>query len=108
MTVDIKPDGDPNRINPASKGVIPVAILSTDTFDATTVDPLSVKFGPDGATETHNKDHIEDVNGDGKLDMMLHFQTQETGIASGDTQACLTGKTTSGLGVTGCDLIQTV
>lgn len=106
-SVDIKPGETPNSINPKSKGVIPVAILSTDTFDATTVDPFSVEFGPNGANETHEKGHIEDINGDGKLDMMLHFKTQDTGIVSGDT-ACLTGKTTSGFDIGGCDLIQTV
>jgi hypothetical protein len=47
--IDIKPGSFPNSINPRSKGVIPVAILTTDTFDATTVDPLSVTFGPDEA-----------------------------------------------------------
>ena len=85
-----------------------MAILSTDTFDATTVDPLSVRFGPTAASEAHNKGHVEDANGDGKLDMVLHFQTQETGIAGGDTQACLIGKTTSGLDIQGCDSISIV
>ena len=42
VTVDIKPGTFPNSINLGSNGVVPVAILSTDTFDATTVDPRSV------------------------------------------------------------------
>ncbi len=108
VPIDIKPGSDPNSINPKSKDVIPVAILTTPTFDATTVDPLSVRFGPGGASEAHNRGHIEDVDGDGDLDLVLHFAVSQTGIAPGDTQACLTGKTTSGLNIIGCDAIRTV
>jgi hypothetical protein len=108
VSIDIKPGSDPNSINPNSKGVIPVAILTTPAFDATTVDPLSVKFGPAGATETHGKGHIEDVDGDGDPDLVLHFNTQQTGIQCGDTSASLTGKTFGGQAITGTDAIQTV
>ena len=106
VQIDIKPGEDPPAINPGSKGVTPVAILSTPTFDATTVDPNSVKFGPTGASPVHTS--IEDVNGDGIPDLMFQFNTAQTGIAAGNTQACLTGKTTSGLNIVGCDTIQTV
>jgi len=108
ITVDIKPGSDPNSINPKRKGVIPVAILTTAGFDATTVDPLSVEFGPDGATESHGKGHIQDVDGDNDNDLLLHFKTQETGIAKGDTEACLTGRTFGGDNLEGCDAIKTV
>jgi hypothetical protein len=98
----------PSTINPNSKGVTPVAILTTDTFDATTVDPLSVKFGPKGAIEAHGQGHIEDANGDGRLDLVLHFKTQDTGIKCGDTSASLTGTALSGQLIEGSDSIQTV
>jgi hypothetical protein len=108
VSIDIKPGSDTNPINPKSKGVIPVAILTTNTFDATTVDPLSVQFGPDGATEAHGRGHIEDANGDGRLDLVLHFNTKETGIQCGDTSASLTGKTFNGQAIEGSDSIKTV
>lgn len=108
VDIDIKPGSVPNSINPKSKGVIPVAILTTDIFDATTVDPLSVKFGPNGATEAHKRGHIEDANGDGNPDMVLHFNTQKTGIKCGDTSASLTGKALDGQDIEGSDSIQTV
>ena len=40
VTIDIKLGGDPKSVNPRSKSAIPVAILTTDDFDATTVDPV--------------------------------------------------------------------
>jgi hypothetical protein len=113
--IDIKPGSWPNAINPRSKGVLPVAILTTSTaagesvdFDASTVDPLSVKFGPGEAEEAHIKGHIEDVDNDGDLDIVLHFKTHETGIQYGDTEACLTGNTIDGKSIQACDTIKTV
>ena len=38
VTIDIKPGKTPNSINPTSGQMIPVAVLTTDTFDATQVD----------------------------------------------------------------------
>ncbi len=108
VPVDIKPETFLNSINPHSKGVIPLAILSTPTFDATRVDPLSVMFGPAGAREIHNAGHPEDVNGDGMVDLLLHFSTEDTGIKRSDTRACLTGLTREGLPILGCDSVTTV
>jgi hypothetical protein len=108
VPIDIKPGSFPNSINPKSNGVIPVAILTTATFDATTVDPLSVEFGPSGATEAHGKGHIEDVNHDGEPDLVLHFRTQITGIKCGETSASLTGETFDGDPIQGSDTLKTV
>jgi hypothetical protein len=108
IAIDIKPGEFPNPINPKSKGLIPVAILTTDTFEATAVDPLSVEFGPNGATEAHRRGHIEDVDGDGDVDLVLHFDTQATGIECEDTSASLHGVTLDGQEIEGSDTIQTV
>ena len=108
VSLDIKPGSDPNSIALNSKGVIPVAILTTDAFDATTVDSATVEFGPDGATENHGVRHLEDVDVDGDLDLVLHFKTQETGIQCGDTSASLTGETFYGDAIEGSDSIRTV
>ena len=94
-------------IYPQSHGVIPVAILTTDTFDATTVDPLNIRFGPEGA-EAHGKGHLQDVNHDDEPDLVLHFKTQETGIQCSDTSAFLTGETVDGDPIQGSDAIKTV
>jgi hypothetical protein len=100
-------------INVASRGKIPVAILSSDTFDALQVDPKTVCFGREATpgvgdcTESPGKSHVEDVNNDGLLDLKLHYDVQETGIELGDDQACLTGQTFDGSDVEGCDAIRT-
>jgi hypothetical protein len=44
IAVDIKPGSCPNPINTKSKGVLPVAILGTETFDVKRIDPASVEL----------------------------------------------------------------
>lgn len=108
VALDIKPGGDPNAVNPRSRGVIPVAILMTDSFDVTTADPSTVQFGPGGAGIGHRSVHLEDVDDDGDLDLLLRFRTQQTGIACGDTEASLTGQIFDGTPIEGSDSIVTV
>lgn len=108
VIIDIKPSDSRNRINLKSKGVTPVAILSTDDFDAGQVDPDTVTFGPDNAAATNKVAHIEDVDGDGDYDQVFYFKTQETGIACGDTEATLSGQTFGGLAIWGTDTIRTI
>jgi len=134
VTINIKPGSDPNSINLKGNGVISVAVLTTQAgenglplaFDATTIDPLSVRFGPadvvfdetGGAFESHGKGHLEDafeldeVTKDGDTDMVLHFKTKETGIGPTDTEACVKGDWVDEMGVThkffGCDAIRIV
>ncbi len=108
LEIDIKPGSDPNAVNPRDRGVIPVAILTTEDFDAATVSPSTVRFGPDEASMIHRSGHLKDVDADGDLDLVLHFRTQETGIACGDTEATLTGETFDGQPLQGSDSIVTV
>jgi hypothetical protein len=97
----------PEKINPRSKGVVSLVIFSTPDFDATRVDPLSVRFGRGKATEVHKRGHLSDVDGDGYTDIVLHFSTPATGIACGDTKASFTGKTFAREAIRGADSIAT-
>jgi hypothetical protein len=108
VKIDIKPGSFPNSVNPKSKGKIPVAILTTESFDATTVDPTAVLFGRTGTEAAPVHFALEDIDGDGNTDMILHFKTQNTGIRCGDTSASLTGNTVSGQAIEGSDPIRTV
>lgn len=108
VSIDIKPGTFANGINPKSKGKIPVAILTTDSFDATTVDPTTVLFGATGNEVAPVQWAMEDVDGDGETDLVLHFVTQDTGITCGDNSASLTGATVAGVTIMGSDSIETV
>ncbi len=88
VVVDIKPGSDPNALNPGSKGVLPVAILSMPDFDAMQVDPETVRLGhglvDDGVALLQFVDGVaplrwncEDANEDGLMDMVFKFKTQE-------------------------------
>jgi len=79
-TIDIKPGSWPNSINRQAKGLVPVAILSGVGFDATLVDPSTITLL--GAHPV--KSSLEDINGDGKLDLIVHFRTEEMGFAGLD------------------------
>jgi hypothetical protein len=72
VSIDIKPGSFPNSINTESKGVIPVAILTTDAFDATAVDSTTVFFAATGNEAAPVQFVLEDVDGDGNTDMILH------------------------------------
>jgi hypothetical protein len=108
ITINIKPEDDLNSLNLKAKGVVSVAVLTTEDFDATEIDPETVQFGPAAATKIHAQAHVEDVDYDGDLDLLLHFRTQETGIQCGDSDATLTGTTWDGTSVTGTDSVNTV
>ncbi len=107
VEIDIKPgEGGSNAINPNSRGVIPVALLGTDQFDVGAVENSSLSFGPGAASPRRLT--VTDVNGDSHLDLLAHFATPETGITSGDDEACLNGENHAGEPIVGCDAIRTV
>ena len=91
-------------MNPPGK--VPVAILTTEDFDASTVDAGTVHFGPGAAPPVRYA--LEDVDGDTDWDLILHFDTQETGIGCDDTEATLTGQTLGGVPIAGTDSIKRV
>jgi len=104
VSIDIKPGSYPNSINLKSKGVVPVAVLTTADFDASTVDPATVEFA--GATPLRWT--FEDVDNDGDLDMLFHFDTQTLQLNASSTEATLTGATTGGQEFTGTDTVRIV
>jgi hypothetical protein len=106
IAIDVKPGDYPNAINPRSNGVIPVAVVSSASFDATSIDRTTVRFGPDQAVPLTTS--VEDVNSDGLKDLVFHFETQQTGLQCGDTAIVLIGKTTALQQIVGADSVQTV
>ena len=106
---DIKPGSDPNSINPSLDGDLPVAILGSDDFDVADVDVATLTFGRGNAQIDHSHGpHFEDLDSDGLTDLMVHFRIEETEIAFGDIDACITGETQGGVPFKGCDAVRTV
>jgi hypothetical protein len=114
VTVDIKPGSDWNAINCENeKAVISVAILSTDVFDATTIDHSTVLF--EGSCETHviNKTgelrrHEEDVDGNGHTDLVFHFLMGDTNLDCDSIEGKIVGETFSGEVFKGSDSVHMV
>jgi hypothetical protein len=108
--IDIRP-GESNDLNAGSNQQFPVAVLTTQDapiFDATQLDPTTVRFGPTGAIANPKKTEIKDVDGDGDLDLRLSFRIRETGIACGDISAELLGQTFAGTAIAATDTVITV
>jgi len=104
VSIDIKPGSDPNSINLKSNGRVPVAILASTAFAVDSVNPGSVLFA--GAAAVHSA--IEDVNGDGSPDLILHFKTQELALTASSTEGVLTGALQNGTPITGSDTVSIV
>jgi len=111
VTIDIKPGSFPNSINLGSGGTVPVAILSTPTFDATAVDPASVTLAR-APVKLKGKGtpmaSIQDVNNDGLLDLVVHVTTEALALSETDTSAALEGLTFGGKAITGTDSVRIV
>jgi hypothetical protein len=113
VTVDVKP-GDSNTVNLRSRGTTPVAIYSTDSFDASTLDPQkltlaggTVAVRPNGTVQAS----LEDVNGDGRLDLVVHVYTETMNyqaLTGQNGTVTLEGRTYNGELVRGTDSVRIV
>lgn len=108
VEIDIKPGSWPNTINLGSNGVIPVAILTTETFDATSVNPSTVQLEGLGVAVRGKSEKLlaneEDVDEDGDIDLVMKIETEN--LEPGAWQSgpiVLTGETYDGQAIEGWD-----
>jgi hypothetical protein len=113
VKIDIKPgSGAFAPVNPKEKSTIPVALISSDDFNALDVkiDETTPTFGSTGEERSLRKcgKHGEDVNRDGRLDLVCHFDNQLANFKPEDAEAILKGVTNNGLVFEGRDLLKIV
>jgi hypothetical protein len=108
--IDIRPGTALNNISLSRDRNIPVAILSTASFDAPNmVDKTSLTFGHAGTENSLTTcDAPTDVNHDGRLDLVCHFTIKLSGFVMGDTQGLLKGGTLVGNTIHGSDLVKII
>jgi hypothetical protein len=111
VDIDIRPFSHNNKIYDWERGVIPVAILSKDGFDAPSeVDRDTITFGRTG--DEHSKAFFlrrgKDVNHDGLRDLIFFFKTKMAGFQVGDNEGFLKGNTLKGETIEGHDTVSIV
>lgn len=104
IEIDIKPGSDVNPIHLGSKGRVPVAIFSDADFDASTIDPATIRF----AHAPPIKYCLEDVDSDGDVDLKVHFMTANLEIDPADSEAMLMGQTYNGMLIVGMDTVKVI
>ena len=108
VEIDISPFRVINRVQLGSHQRVLVVVLGSESIDVTKIDAESLGFGPGGALRlpANKPAPPNDRNRDGFMDLVVHFDIAETGIAAGDSQACLTGKIDGAL-FEGCATVET-
>ncbi len=93
--IDIKPGSDPNCFNINGNGVIPVAILGSETFDVFAIDTSTLFFAGLEVRVRGNKGplcHADYSDGDGILDLICQFNDDsEMWAPDSAAEATLTG-----------------
>lgn len=105
VSIDVKPGDTPTTLERNREGMVPVAILSTAEFDATTVDPGSVRIGPTGTEAEPVRSMQSDANQDKRTDLMVLVRVQDLKLSCEDKVIRLTGKTASGVAIEGSEAI---
>ena len=86
LEIDVKPGEEQNTLNSGSKGKFWAAILSAPGVDAADVLVSSVRLGGAPVLLTSRgipRVKLDDVDGDGDLDLLMQFETQDLVRAGG-------------------------
>jgi hypothetical protein len=110
--IDLKPGENPNCVNPASKGTVPVVIFGSNMLQAADIQKSSLRLGGASPRTCAVDDVLMETSTgvfskDGIPDLMCHFETQEVtswpAAGSDCARINLTGTLKSGLAITGSD-----
>ena len=106
VAIDLKPKDSQNFLKSRTRGAVSLAVLGSPSFDVTTVDPRTLRFGPGGARSRPRRAIRRDVNGDGEIDLVAWYRLRKAELARGAEQACLRWQTRDGTPYEGCDAIR--
>ncbi|MFP8875613.1 MAG: hypothetical protein VCB99_01595, partial [Myxococcota bacterium] len=106
VAIDLKPKDSQNFLKSRTRGAVSLAVLGSPSFDVTTVDPRTLRFGPGGARARPRRAIRRDVNGDGEIDLVAWYRLRKAELARGAEQACLRWQTRDGTPYEGCDAIR--
>ena len=119
VTIDVNPGRFPNRIV-LEKNVckdhdnLYVAIITTPTLDAQSVNASTLKLGDPllNGTASPLRSRVRDVDHDGDKDMVLAFRlcklVRNKALNKSTTELVLTGRTLDGVDITGRDSVKVV
>lgn len=111
VQIDIKPGSFPNAIKISENGNVPVAIFSSPSFDAATIDIASLELNGGDVRLTKGKGYIysfEDINYDNLPDLLVKFDRGDVQLELGDSTATVTGVTLDGTQISGSDSVKVI
>lgn len=94
VVVDVKPADAVNQIKLSARGLVPVAVLSTQGFDASLYMPMMAHLSDatapmDCSGAAAVRWSYSDVNGDGLVDLVFFFRVQDLTLTTGTTEVML-------------------
>jgi hypothetical protein len=111
IQIDFDPWNSANTVRPKDAYFVTVGVKTLSVsdgdpidFDASQVDPASVRLGPARAPNIASP-NPNDFDGDGDTDMVFGFRVEDTGISCLDTSVTLVATTLSGDPLADQDLI---
>jgi hypothetical protein len=97
----------PPTLHVGRRGMLPVTILGGADFDVSRIDAATLRLGPAAARPVYDLTdpfvralHTKDVNGDGRLDLVVHFRSRLAGLTcDGDGESVLVGRLVDGTAI---------
>ena len=111
IDLDIKPGSDRNPVNLKSKGKLPVVLFGNEELDVSMIDLATLLLNGVPLIEKNNGSlfaSLEDEDGDGLLDLVMHFGMQDLGIEAGMDELLISGNFLDGVAFEGSDIISIV
>ena len=114
VSIDVRPwGGKRNHLRLRSRGLVPVAVLSDEGFDARDIDPETARIGDPNLSATGtDRWFLHDVDRDGDVDLVLLFRVrdlvEDCAINSDTETLTVTSTTRTGTVVAGSDGVEIV